>query len=199
MTRGGHAAGCMRTWTALALVAVGLAGCTAGDGDGADETGQDAAEGLRLVSASFSNGEAIPERHTCDGAETSPPLRITGGPVGTRSFALLVLDPDVPTPDAPTQTLTHWVVWNISAPGPVTFPEGGVPSGATEGSNDFGEGWLGPCPPPGSPPHRYNFTVFALDFRPTLPSDAGREELEAAIQGHVLDNDRLIGTYERAL
>lgn len=187
---------------AAALVAaLLLPGCSSrdgGDGDGGDSgTPSSGPAPFTLRSASFTNGSAIPARHTCDAAApTSPPLVASGAPEGTESLALIVRDPDVPTPQAPTRTIVHWVVWNVSV-GAAVFPEGGVPVGAHEGSNDFGQGWLGPCPPPTSPPHRYNLTAYALDARPAVPENATAEQLEAAMEGHVLARTSLIGLYAR--
>lgn len=184
---------------ACLLVALLLPGCSdrGGDGGGTTTTTSSGPAGFTLRSSSFINGSAMPARHTCDAAvPTSPPLVASGAPDGTASIALTAKDHDVPTPQAPARTIVHWVVWNVSAATAV-WPEGGLPVGAQEGANSFGEGWLGPCPPPTSPPHRYNLTAYALDARPAVPENATAEQLEAAMEGHVLATASLIGLYSR--
>ncbi|HEX2066614.1 MAG TPA: YbhB/YbcL family Raf kinase inhibitor-like protein [Candidatus Thermoplasmatota archaeon] len=153
---------------------------------------------MSLASPAFASGAAIPQRHTCDGDEVSPPLNVTRLPAGTVSVALTMKDPDVPTPVAPVRTIVHWVVWGVAPAGDqVAFPEGSVPAGARQGANDFGNGYLGPCPPPGSPAHRYNFTAYALDNQPDLPANATAAQLEGAMAGHVLGKATLTGLYTR--
>jgi len=152
---------------------------------------------MRLFSPAFGNGEFIPVKYTCDGEDVSPPLLFTEFPEDTRSFALLVDDPD-----APGGVFTHWIIYDI----PVTFeglPEDVPPAleleyGIKQGINDFGKvGYGGPCPPPGSP-HRYFFILFALDV-PVLGIPAGVEKSEflSAIEGHVLSQDEIVGLYGR--
>lgn len=143
-----------------------------------------------LHTTAFDPGGAVPRRHTCEGEDTSPPLRWEGAPDGTRSLALIVDDPD-----APVGTFTHWVAWGIDPAGD-GLPEG--EAGPGEGRNDFGEtGYRGPCPPPGHGTHRYYFRLHALDAEPELSPGASRAELEEAISGHVLATAELMGTYER--
>lgn len=203
----------MRALAIAAVLLVLLAGCSGGPAPPSPSTSSPPsstpaswdtrdpyAPQLRLYSSAFGNGQPIPRKHTCDGAQVSPPLTFLSPPAAAKSLALTVKDPDVPTPDAPERTLNHWVVWNAtpSSPGStVTFPEGNVSRGAQQGDNDFGHGWLGPCPPPGSPPHHYNFTAYALDLRPALQGNVTAHDLEAAMAGHVLAQATLIGTYER--
>ncbi|MFI5087705.1 MAG: YbhB/YbcL family Raf kinase inhibitor-like protein [Terriglobales bacterium] len=130
-------------------------------------------------------------------ARTHPPqLAWSGAPPGTKSFALILDDPD-----APGGTFTHWMVWNIPA-GTHELPENlpktaELTDGARQGRNDFGKvGYGGPCPPPGKP-HRYFFRLFALDNAPAVKAGAGREELERALQGHILARGELMGRYAR--
>jgi len=153
---------------------------------------------LTLTSSAFRNAEAMPQRHTCDGADLSPPLAWAGAPGETRSFALIVDDPDAPDPKAPQRTWVHWVLYNL--PETSTRLEDGasqrLPVGTKEGLNDWNRtGYGGPCPPIGR--HRYFHKLYALDM--VLP-DLGRPtkaKLEAAMGGHILARAELIGTYQR--
>ena len=153
---------------------------------------------LTLQSAAFGPMGEIPTRHTCDGEDASPPLAWSGAPSGTRSFALIVDDPDAPDPAAPKRVWVHWVVYNI--PGDATsLPPGasgqGMPRGAVEGKHDGGgTGWSGPCPPIGR--HRYFHKLYALDT--VLAEQRGvisKGVLERLMQGHVLESAELVGTY----
>jgi len=154
---------------------------------------------MKIISTAFQHEAAIPSRYTCDGSNVSPPLSWTGLPEGTRSLALLVTDPDAPDPKAPKTTWVHWVLYNLPADAKglrEAIPVKGLPTGALEGSNDWGRtGYGGPCPPIGR--HRYVHTLYALDTvlpgldRPT------RVALLAAMEGHVLASAELIGTYQR--
>jgi Raf kinase inhibitor-like YbhB/YbcL family protein len=145
---------------------------------------------LSLTSESFQHGDRIPERHALEGENLSPHLSWSGVPDATRSIAVICEDPD-----APSGTFVHWVGWGID-PGAGRLGEG--ESAPREGRNDFGRtGYDGPSPPPGHGKHRYYFRVYALDTEPGLEPAASKEELEAAIKGHVLAAGELIGTYER--
>lgn len=147
-----------------------------------------------LESTAFTEGGQIPTRFTCDGANASPPLRWEGAPDGTQSFALIVDDPD-----APRGTFTHWVLFDLPA-SQSSLPEGFRPGDAgTSGTNSFGQvGYGGPCPPRGHGPHRYFFTLYALD-RPMLglARGASRDAVAQAIAGHTLAQAHLMGRYER--
>jgi Raf kinase inhibitor-like YbhB/YbcL family protein len=146
--------------------------------------------GFTLTSSAFEDGEGIPQRHTCEGDDLSPPLAWSGASEGTRSLALIMDDPD-----APVGTFTHWFAWGIE-PGSGALPEGAA--APVEGRNDFGSvGYRGPCPPPGHGPHRYFFRLHALDADLELEAGAGREDLERAVEGHVLAVAELMGRYER--
>jgi Raf kinase inhibitor-like YbhB/YbcL family protein len=113
---------------------------------------------LELDSSALSDGETVPVRFTCDGDNISPPLGWSGVPEGATELRLGLTDPD-----APSGTFTHWLVDGID-PSSSGVDEGGVPAGGTEGTNSFGEkGYGGPCPPRGGGPHRYVFTVEAID------------------------------------
>jgi Raf kinase inhibitor-like YbhB/YbcL family protein len=153
-----------------------------------------------LTSSAFSQGEAIPSQHTCDSADLAPPLQWADVPVGTKSFALIVDDPDAPDPAAPKQTYVHWVLYNIPAsanslPAAVTTAQ--LPAGTKEGTNDWDRtGYGGPCPPIGR--HRYFFKLYALDTELSDLNTPTKDQLLAAMQGHVLANTELMGTYERS-
>jgi hypothetical protein len=147
-----------------------------------------------LTSPEFADGDAIPVRFTCDGENSAPPLNWDGAPPA-QSFVLIVDDPD-----APSGVFTHWVLYDI--PGSQReLPAGLANVGAlgTPGMNDFSRvGYGGPCPPRGHGPHRYVFTLYALDV-PSLmiPAKRPRREIERAMASHVLGQAQLIGRYER--
>jgi len=157
-------------------------------------------KGFVLTSPAFRDGESIPTKYTCDGADLVPPLAWSGVPVGTRSLALIVDDPDVPDPAAPKRMWVHWVVYDIP-PSANGISEGGggagLPAGSKEGTNDWKRtAYGGPCPPIGR--HRYFHKLYALDVAlPDLETPT-KAELEAAMQGHILSSAVLVGTYERA-
>ncbi len=140
---------------------------------------------LRVTSAEFDPGGTIPAKYTCDGLDVSPPLAWTAGvPGGTRSFALIVDDPD-----APSGTFTHWVLFNLPAQAtglPENVPrEPALSNGARQGTNGFRRiGYGGPCPPGGT--HRYVFRLDALDARLNLEPGATRDRVLLALKGHVL-------------
>ena len=145
---------------------------------------------LSLTSESFQHSDRIPERHALEGENLSPPLSWSGLPDQAQSIAVICADPD-----APSGTFVHWVGWGID---PEAGRLGEGESAPREGRNDFGKtGYDGPSPPPGHGKHRYYFRVYALDTEPGLEPGASKEELEAAIKGHVLAAGELMGTYER--
>ncbi len=151
---------------------------------------------LEVTSPAFAEGTEIPERFTCDGEDASPPLRWSGAPDGTRGYALIVDDAD-----APGGAFVHWVVYNISSN--ATGLAAGIPSaesaaaGGRQGVNGFGRaGYGGPCPPSGGP-HRYFFRLFALDGQLDLQAGATRSDLLRAMNGHVVGQGSLTGTYQR--
>lgn len=153
---------------------------------------------LILTSTAFSHNGAIPPRFTCDGEDISPELAWTGLPAETRSLALIVDDPDAPDPTAPEMTFVHWVLYNI--PADISglsehMTADRLPPGALEGINDFQRvGYGGPCPPTGR--HRYFHKLYALDrVLPDL-SEPCKEELLKAMEGYVLEQTDLIGTYQ---
>jgi Raf kinase inhibitor-like YbhB/YbcL family protein len=161
---------------------------------------EEVAMAFTLRSPSFEHQGGIPAKHTCQGGDTAPPLAWSDAPAATRSFALIVDDPDAPDPRAPKTTWVHWVLYNLPATA-AALPEGAtaanLPTGAREGINDWGRaGFGGPCPPIGR--HRYFHKLYALDV---VLGDLGKprkEDLEKAMRGHVLGEAQLIGTYEKS-
>jgi Raf kinase inhibitor-like YbhB/YbcL family protein len=154
---------------------------------------------LTLTSSAFEHQGEIPRRHTCEGADTSPPLAWSDPPAGTKSFALIVDDPDAPDPKAPKMTWVHWVVYDLPA-STRALPEGagakGLPAGARTGSNDWKrQDYGGPCPPIGR--HRYFHKLYALDVALGDLGAPTRAQLEKAIEGHVLARAELVGTYQK--
>lgn len=154
---------------------------------------------FRLTSTAFETGHPIPGTFTCEGQDVSPPLAWTGAPEGVRSFALIVDDPD-----APGKTFVHWVLFNLP-PDVATLPQGldveaqfgDRDPHPSEGVNDLGEpGYTGPCPPPGSGAHRYSFRLYALDTVLDLADGATKQQVIQAMEGHILAEADLMGTYE---
>jgi Raf kinase inhibitor-like YbhB/YbcL family protein len=151
---------------------------------------------LTLTSPAITPGAAIAAEYACTGADHSPALSWSGAPDSTKSFALIVDDPD-----APSGTFIHWVAYNI--PARVTSLPAGLPqtaeiaSGGTNGINGFEHiGYNGPCPPPGKT-HHYHFRLFALDSMLTPGDKAGANAVRSAMNGHVVATAELVGTFER--
>jgi Raf kinase inhibitor-like YbhB/YbcL family protein len=152
-----------------------------------------------LHSPAFADGQTIPIQYTCQGQDVSPPLAWTGIPEGTRSLVLIVDDPDAPDPQAPKMTWVHWVLYNLP-PDSEGVTEGrapaSLPPGTEEGVNDWRRtGYGGPCPPIGR--HRYFHKLYALDTRLAGLNKPTKAQVEAAMQGHVLAQAVLIGTYQK--
>ncbi len=145
------------------------------------------AQQFGIGSKAFEHNGLIPQEYTCDGEGINPPLHFSGVPEGTVSLALIVDDPD-----APGGRYDHWLVWNIP---PGTEIPGGRRPGISGSNSDGRTGYHPPCPPDGE--HRYFFYVYALDTLLHLQAGAGRSELEAAIQGHILANAELMGRYKK--
>ena len=151
---------------------------------------------LTLKSSAFGAGGTIPKKHTCDGADVSPPLTWNDPPAATQSFALIADDPD-----APVGTWVHWVFFDLPAKAR-ELPEGvakqeELAEGSRQGRNDFRKiGYGGPCPPPGGP-HRYFFKLYALDAKLNLKAGATKADVEKAMQGHILAQGELMGRYGR--
>ena len=179
---------------------VALAGCTSGENDDAARTTTVDSLGMTLSSEAFADGEPIPTRYTCEGANESPPLSVDGVPDGTVSLALVADDPDAPR----AEPYVHWLVWNVP-PGVGTVPAA-IPrserverlDGAVQGTNSSGDlGYAGPCPPTGDGPHTYRFTLTALERELALDPGAKRPALADATTDVRLAQTRLTGTYER--
>jgi len=154
---------------------------------------------LTITSTAFEPEGAIPSLYTCEGKDISPPLTWSGTPAAAKSLAIIVDDPDAPDPAAPKMTWVHWVLYDIppTAGGlPEAVPASALPAGTREGVNDWGRtGYGGPCPPIGR--HRYFHKLYALD---TLLPDLKRPTkavLEKAMQGHILAQAALMGTYQK--
>jgi Raf kinase inhibitor-like YbhB/YbcL family protein len=140
---------------------------------------------ITVSSPAFQAGGMIPAQFTCKGANQNPPLQFGGIPKEAKSLVLIIDDPD-----APGGLFTHWLVWNIG-PATTQFVGNSVPTGAAQGTNDFGQrGYGGPCPP--SDTHRYYFRVFALDRKLDLKSGANRAALERALKNHILARGELM-------
>jgi Raf kinase inhibitor-like YbhB/YbcL family protein len=148
---------------------------------------------FKLTLNAFPEGGVIPSAYTCEGEDKSPALSWSDEPPGTKSFAVIVDDPD-----APSGTFTHWLLYDI--PSSVhSLPEESSSNEGISGKNDFGRtGYNGPCPPEGHGPHRYYFKVFAVDV-PSLGLRAGakRADVDRALRNHVLAEAQHMGRYER--
>lgn len=143
---------------------------------------------MKIESSAFKQNQNIPSVYTCDDKDISPPLKISEVPDGAKSLVLIMDDPD-----APSGTWVHWVVWNIN-PSINEILEGSIPEGGVESVTSFGKsGYGGPCPPSGT--HHYFFKLYALDQMLELDSSSKKEDLEKAMEGHIIDQTELIGLY----
>ncbi len=150
-------------------------------------------ENFHLKSSVFRDGDYIPSKFTCDGDNVNPMLEIRNAPHGTKSFALIMDDPDASN----GSTWDHWLVWNID-PKTQYIMDDNLPFGSVQGKNSFGkESYGGPCPPRGNSAHRYMFELYALDMPLDLPQGASKTDLETAMQGHILEETVLMGKYGR--
>jgi Raf kinase inhibitor-like YbhB/YbcL family protein len=151
---------------------------------------------VQVTSSAFAEGQPIPAKYTCDGGDISPPLKWGNIPQGAKRLALICDDPD-----APAGTWIHWVLYDLPAtvaelPERVPTTET-LPNGGKQGINDFKRvGYGGPCPPRGGP-HRYFFNLYALDAELQLKAKATKKELVPAMEGHILAEGQLMGTYKR--
>lgn len=147
---------------------------------------------MKLKSAAFKDGGFIPPKFTCDGENINPLIEIVGLSENIKSMVLIVDDPD-----APAGTWDHWIMWNID-PKTSYIHEDSIPAGAVEGTTSFGKPkYGGPCPPKGDKPHRYIFKLYALDTTLELPEETTKQELEQAMEGHILEQTTLTGLYQR--
>jgi Raf kinase inhibitor-like YbhB/YbcL family protein len=154
---------------------------------------------MKLTSSAFDHQGEIPKQFTCDGNDIAPALSWSGVPEDAKSLALIVDDPDAPDPAAPKMTWVHWVLYNIppSSSGLAeNISSSELPQETLQGKNDWRQtGYRGPCPPIGR--HRYFFKLYALDVvLPDLHTPA-KAQLEQAMQGHVIAQAELTGTYQR--
>ena len=180
----------MKETLALVLVCGVLAACAS------DASKEGPAMTIELTSPAFAGGQPIPKKHTCEGSDVSPPLQWASVPEGVKSFALVCDDPD-----APMGTWVHWVLYDIPAGarelGENVPKKPALDNGARQGANDSRRpGYGGPCPPPGNP-HRYFFTLYALDAMLSLEEGATKKDVDKAMRGHILAQGQLMGTYKR--
>jgi len=157
-------------------------------------------QAINISSPAFPEGGPIPFIYAAKGENISPPLKWTMGPQGTRSFAIIMEDPDV----RENPPFVHWTIFNIPQhylelpPGIPPLPKLERPNGVEQGKNDRGSiGYVGPNPPPVDPAHHYYFEIFALDIKLDLPEGVTREELLKAMQGHVLSTGYMTGTFDQ--
>jgi len=147
---------------------------------------------LRIESDGFADGGAMPDKYSKYHDNVVPPLRWSGVPEGTRQLALICHDPDAPLPHG----WTHWVVYGIAPDVTQITEDGPVPG--VEGTTDYGEvGWGGPMPPPGHGTHHYFFWLYALDTEIDAEPGLTRAQLLERIQDHVIEQARIVGTYEK--
>ena len=162
-----------------------------------------AEQGISITSAAFGGGQPIPQKHTEDGQDVSPPLTWKDAPTGTKQWALICDDPDAPR----NEPWVHWVIYGIPATAHA-LPEGvktsaqlSEPKGTLQGKNSWPTGrtvgYRGPAPPKGHGVHHYHFKLYALDSNAKLSPGMTKSDLLQAIDGHILGVGELIGTYER--
>jgi Raf kinase inhibitor-like YbhB/YbcL family protein len=180
------------------LFATALFGCLVTTG-GADKPNPKKVMNLQITSTAFSEGQPIPAKYSCEGSDASPPLKWIpqgGTPANTKSFALIMDDPD-----APMGTWVHWVLYDLP-PNTTGLPEDVaktqfIAGNAKQGLNSWPRlGYGGPCPPPGKP-HRYFFKLYALDTMLDLKPGATKKDVEAAMKGHIQAEGQLMGRYQR--
>lgn len=152
---------------------------------------------FRLISWDFENGETMNKKYTCEGENKIPNLEWQNAPEGTKSFAVICDDPD-----APGKTWVHFIAFNIPMGDHKIDTRLGrqekTQSGITQGLNSAKHlGYDGPCPPPGDNPHRYFFNLYALDDKLELHPGATKDQLLRAMQGHILGQATIMGTYAR--
>jgi Raf kinase inhibitor-like YbhB/YbcL family protein len=186
----------------LGILVLAALGCEAGESPTATTVApppaaakEGTATTFQLTSAAFAPGESIPLRYTCDGDDISPPLEWGDPPSGSQSFALIADDPD-----APSGTWVHWVLYDLPATArglpEAVPPDAELADGGRHGKNSWKRlGYGGPCPPSGT--HSYFFKLYALDTTLNLDSNKSKDALLQAMEGHVLAQTELMGTYTR--
>jgi Raf kinase inhibitor-like YbhB/YbcL family protein len=189
-----------RTIAVVFVAALAVAGC-GGSGSGTKSSGPLApnAEPLVVTSPAFAANADIPTAYTCDGDGQSPPLQWGAAPQGTKSFALIVDDPDAPDPAKPELVYLHWLVYDIPASVHDLAADAAdaLPDGAHQGKNqERNAEWTPPCPPTGR--HRYFHRVYALDTVLGDLDEPDRATLEAAMKNHVLATGHVVGTYAKS-
>ena len=154
---------------------------------------------MQITSSAFSHQGDIPGQYTCEAADISPPLAWSGVPQNTQSLVLIVDDPDAPDPKAPRMVYAHWLLYNLppQADGlPEAVRDNQLPGGTLQGKNDWGRtAYGGPCPPIGK--HRYFFKLYALDTVLADLHHPSKQQLERAMQGHVITHTEMIGLYQK--
>ena len=150
---------------------------------------------MQVSSSAFGQGEAIPAKHTGEGADISPALSWSNPPEGTKSYAVICHDPDAPLVQNGAYGYVHWLLYNL--PADVTSLKEGTSVG-TSGTNDFGKpGYGGPMPPKRHGAHNYYFWVLALDASLELPEGLTMPQLLEKVEPNLLGMNRLVGTYKR--
>jgi Raf kinase inhibitor-like YbhB/YbcL family protein len=152
---------------------------------------------MSITSSAFNDQGSIPKLYTCEGRDVSPPLAWCGVPAGAKSLALIVDDPDAPDPAAPRMTWVHWLLYNLPASsGGLAEGVQSLPAGTRDGLNDWKRsGYGGPCPPIGR--HRYFHKLYALDVELPDLEKPNKKTLEQAMQGHIIAQAQLVGTYQK--
>lgn len=149
---------------------------------------------MKLTSSAFQEGKVIPSLYTCEGKNINPPLEFGEIPNNTKSLVLIMDDPDVPKNLRPSGMYDHWIVFNMP-PSASKIEENSSPPGI-QGKNTGGENaYKGPCPPDAQ--HRYFFKLYALDTLLDLKEGVTKEEVEKAMEGHIIDQCQLMGVYEK--
>lgn len=173
------------------IVLPAIAGCAVSPSPAAQPAPQQASKAMVITSTAFAAGEPIPAQYTCTGADTSPPLAWADAPAEAQSFALIFDDPD-----APGGTWVHWLLFNLPADTRSLTENTAPPNGTRTGKNSWGRtDYGGPCPPSGT--HRYLFKLYALDTPLNLDNGATKTELLSAMDGHILAETSLMGTFSR--
>lgn len=184
----------------LLLLMLVVAGCAtrpnvSAQNSASTSTPQTTGGSIKLTSTAFKEGEPVPRQYTCDGVNVSPSLEWSGVPKSAKTLVIFADDPD-----APAGTWVHWVLYNLPA-GNIGMVENlpatdELKAGGFQGKNDFGKiGYGGPCPPSGT--HRYFFKIYALDSELPLEAGATKAEVEKAMEGHVVAQGQLMGTYRK--